>query len=212
MPFTDNFNGESSEVDLAAHVPSGGTAWTRVGGTANYLTVISAGWAVNNTSDSDGALYRCDAQGTSAHYTQFKTLDAASAQMFVANRATDRLNFVGVRTRAGTCELFKRVAGAFTALGASGASTVAANDIVRFESSAANTHTVRVNGTQVHQVTDAFNSAETRQGLVARAMGRLSWLDDYEAGPLSAPTPTINSITASNITSSGARITLGLTR
>lgn len=211
MPFTDNFNGESSEVDLAAHVPSGGAAWTRVDGAANHLTVISAGWAVNNTNDDAGALYRCDDQGSSAHYTQFKTLDE-NAVMFVANRATNRSNFFGVRTRAGTCEVFKRTAGAFTSLGASGASTVKADDVVRFEVSAGNVHTTKVNGIQVHQVTDSFNSTETRQGLVARSRGRSSWLDDYEAGPLSAPTPMINSITASDITSSGARITLGVTR
>lgn len=211
MPFTDNFNGEGSEVDLASHTPSGGGAWTRVDGSANYLTVISAGWAVNNTSDSDGALYQCTSQGSSAHYCQYVAKEVASGTMFVANRATDRSNYVGVRCRTGVVEIFKRVSGSFTSLGATSAS-VAEGNTVRFESSSGNVHTIKINGTQAHQITDSFNSSEVRQGLVARGAGRLSWLDDYEAGALGGAAPTLNSITASNITSSGARITLGLTR
>ena len=209
MPFTDNFNGAASNTALESWTPSGGTAWTRVDGVANAISV-SATYNYAAFNAATNTLYRCDSQGTPSHYSAFRIVIAPFAS-FLANRATNANNFIGARVQASKLELYKRAAGSFTLLGTTGTLSIAAGDILRIESGSDNKHTVKLNGTQHLQATDAFNSSELRQGLCAREAGVA--FDDYEAGSLSAPSPPmINSILASNITQTGARITLGLTR
>lgn len=207
MPFTDNFNGASSNTALESWTPSGGGAWTRVDGSASAILVsASLGRAACQTATN--TLYQCSSQGTSAHYAELRIFGTAF-NSFLTNRATNSNNFIGARAQSAKIEIFKRVGGSFTLLGTS-ASSVTGTEVLRLESASDNKHTAKINGAQYLQVTDAFNSSEVRQGICCRQ--EFNEFDDFEAGPLSAPTPTINSITASDITSSSARITLGVTR
>lgn len=186
MAFTDNFNGVSVVTDLTEHTPSGGTAWTAVG-SLNAGVVQPSGVAGSYTDDSTGTLYRPDDQGSSAHYSQYKAISVGNVWGFVANRATDAANFLGVRVVSGELQLLKRQAGSFTVLGSW--SGVVANDIIRFESNADNEHTVKVNGTvRIGPIVDTFNSTQTRQGLVPRTSAG-DWWDDYEAGALGGGGP-----------------------
>ena len=207
MAFTDNFNGALEAAPLESWTPSGGTAWTRVDGVANGITV-SAATSYASFNASVNTLYWCDSQGTANHYSQFATKAGVSLS-FLANRATNSNNFIGTRIYSSATQLYKRVSGSLTLLGSFAGGR--ANDILRIESGSDNKHTVKVNGVQVLQATDAFNASEARQGLCSRDQVYTPF-DDYEAGSLPSGTISINSILASNITQTGARITLGLTR
>ena len=183
--FTDNFNGEGSSVDLAAHTPSGGTAWTRIDGSANMATVLTANILNCNTTDVSGALYVCDDQGSANHYLQYNA-KSTIAQAFVANRATDRDNFIGTRLLNTKVEIYKRVTSTFTQLGSTGTTVGAVDDVIRLESDSADAHEAFLNAaSEVGPATDAFNSSETRQGVVARKVSG-DWLDNFEAGTLAA--------------------------
>lgn len=208
MPFTDNFNGAVSNTALESWTPSGGGAWSRVDGVANAISV-SATYEYAAFNSATNTLYWCDSQGTANHYSSLRIITATFAS-FLTNRATDANNFIGTRVQASKLELYKRSAGSFTLLGTTGTIAVSAGDILRIESASDNKHTVKLNGAQHLQATDAFNASQVRQGLCAREAGVA--FDDYEAGSLSVASVVINSVTATNITASSATITLGLTR
>lgn len=182
--FTDAFTDDGSGTeDLAAHTPTGGTAWTRVDGSAD-MAQVTGGILRNNTADGSGAAYRCDDQGSSAQYVQYIAISSLEMNAFVCNRLTDRSNFLGVRKNS-IGVFYKRVAGAFTQIGTS--SAPATNSVVRLESDASNAHTVYDDGVAIiGPTTDSFNSTETRQGVLARTSGAADWADDFEAGVLSA--------------------------
>ena len=208
MAFTDNFNGASSDTALESWTPSGGTAWTRVDGVANGISVSASGQC-GRFNASVNTLYWCDSQGTASHYSQI-TLKSSQSLSFLVNRATDANNFIGARVYGSRTQLYKRVGGSLFVLGTAAPGTT--GDTLRIESNADNEHTVKLNGTQVLVVTDAFNAGQLRQGLCSRESSA-TFFDDYEAGSLSAPAaPTLNSLAMSNITPTTARATLGLTR
>jgi len=183
MAFLDNFNGEATTVDLASHVPSGGTAWTRVDGSANMAQVSSSSSTlIKNTTDNSGALYLCDDQGSADQYVQYVCKNADVFQPAV-NRAVSRFSWVGVRVNAGNVSILKCVPGpTYTAL-ATGTTTVVVGDTIRLESQGS-THRGYINGALELTVTDSHNSTVTRQGVVPRATSGASWLDDFEAGAL----------------------------
>lgn len=192
--FTDNFTEAGDSIDLAAHTPSGGGAWTRVDGSASMaICDKDFNTLVCNTVDGNGALYQCDDQADVEQYVQFNVV-LANASAFVCNRATDRLNYIGCRSNGATAklQLFRRVTGTLTQLGSNGATTVVATDLVRLESSG-NNHTVYLNGvSQLGPSTESAHNTVTRQGVNARTNNASSWIDNFEAGTLGAPpTPII---------------------
>jgi hypothetical protein len=149
------------------------------------MAIITSNALANNTTDSSGAAYRCDTQGSSAHYLQFVPKND-NHSMFVCNRLTNRANYVGCRISGGVGQIFKRVASTFTQLGTNSAA-IAVNDVVRLESSAADGHTLFSNTVSfIGPITDAFNNTEVRQGANARTSGAAAWLDNFEAGSLAA--------------------------
>lgn len=184
-PFFDNFSGEASNVDLDSHVPSSGTSWTQIDGDVSSAQVSSvSSTLINNTTSSSGALYLCDDQGSADHYTQFASTNT-NIFAYVAHRATNRDNYIGIRVANAKVQIYRRAAGVLTKLGTDGSIAVGTGDVIRFES-VGSTHTAYVNGVQALQVTDSTNLSVTRQGVVPRSSGTVGWLDDYEAGPLSA--------------------------
>lgn len=185
--FTDNFNGEASNVDLAAHTPSGGTAWTRIDGVDGMAQVSSTSdRLINNTSSSTGALYQCDDQGNVDQYVQY-ICENNSISAFICNRATNRSNFIGVRTLTADTQIYKNDGGSFTQLGTT-VNTAAAGETIRMESSG-DAHEAFEGGVSVlGPLNDAFNNTETRQGVCARISGTAGWADDFEAGTLGGGT------------------------
>ena len=189
MAFTDDFSGEVSDVDLASHTPSGGTAWSRVGGVANSAEVFSASSdaGVPGSAAATNTLYQCDDQGNSAQYIQCSYLPSSTAS-FLANRATDANNFVGVRVSGAKVQIFKRVAGSFTQLGSTGSTTVSSGDTIKLESDGSDVHTAFINGSSESGPggTDTAHSSVTTQGFCARleSGSDVSVMDDFEAGVL----------------------------
>lgn len=184
-PFLDNFNGEASNIDLAAHVPSGGTAWTRVDGTAGMAQVsASSSRLINATTNATGALYQCDDQGGADHYVQY-VCENGNISAYVCNRASDANNFIGVRVFNSRVQLWRRSGGTLTQLGSDGVGSVGSGAVIRLES-VGETHTVFVNGEQKLQSDDSTNSTISRQGVVARTSGSVGWLDNFEAGSIAA--------------------------
>jgi hypothetical protein len=180
MAFTDTFT-DTDTTTLETHTPSGGTAWTRVDGTAGACSIVGNILRVNAASNT---LYICDDQGNADQYVQYKHQN--NMNDFVCNRATDANNFIGIRVSAGKVQIFKRVTSTFTQLGSTGATTVSANDIIRLESSG-NVHTAKINGNTEAGVggTDAAHNSVTRQGICGRTASILNIADDFEAGSLS---------------------------
>lgn len=186
--FIDNFNGEASDVDLAAHTPSGGGAWTRVDGLVNMVQVSASGnRVINNNNDAGGALYQCTDQGNKAHYVQYKA-QIISISGFASNRASNKNNHIGVRAGASNkTQLYKCVSGVYTQLGSNGATSVVVGDTIRLESNSSDSHTVFLNAvSQIGPISETANNTVTGQGLVGRLSGAVDWLDDFEAGLLSA--------------------------
>jgi hypothetical protein len=180
MAFTDNFT-DTDTTTLETHTPSGGTAWTRVDGTAGALTINTN---VLKVLAATNTLYVCDDQGSVNQYVQYK--HQTNMNDFVCNRATDANNFIGIRVSAGKVQIFKRVTSTFTQLGSTGATTVNAGDTVRLESSG-DVHTAKINGNLEASVggTDSAHNSVTRQGVCGRTASSLNIVDDFEAGILS---------------------------
>jgi hypothetical protein len=180
MAFTDNFT-DTDTTTLETHTPSGGTAWTRVDGTAGGAKIVSN---ILQAAAATNTLYICDDQGNADQYVQYKHHN--NMNDFVCNRATDSNNFIGIRVTASKVQIYKRVTATFTQLGSTGTTTVNNGDIIRLESSG-NVHTAKINGNLESGVggTDAAHNTVTRQGICARTASALNIVDDFEAGTLS---------------------------
>lgn len=180
--FTDNFNGEGSNVDLASHTPSGGTAWARQDGSANDIIVTTGG--ITQTSGS--GVYWCDDQGSADQYTQ-GVIQATAIGAFLIIRSSDANNFWGVRSRSNG-QSYKRVGGSFSLVG-TGSGTAVGN-VLRIEGSGNDIETFIDTGSGFVSFTgphnDSFNNTATRQGLGGSSFGTGSFTDDFEAGVLSA--------------------------
>lgn len=188
--FTDDFSGEASDVDLAAHTPSGGGAWTRVRGTAGS-------WSVNATTGvgkintgffGNLAYYLCDDQGSADCYVQAQTKTTTSLFTFLGQRmAGDPATFIGIRCWNGTgkLDIYKVVGGGTTLLGTSAAAAII-GDTIRMESSG-DSHEGFINGlSKLGPVTESTNNTITRQGLFTDGPFNLDVIDDFEAGVLAA--------------------------
>lgn len=183
-PFRDDFSGESSNVDLALHTPSGGAAWTRSGGSSGMAKVRSAtADLLTDTTNSAGALYLCDDQGSADQYVQFVARSTNPSTM-AANRAVSNVSWICVRVNSSKVSLLKCIPGPTYSVIGSGTTTVSVDDVIRLESEGS-THRVYINGVLELTVTDSHNATVTRQGIVARSTQYTGLLDSFEAGPLS---------------------------
>jgi hypothetical protein len=190
--FTDNFTETGTGVDLASHAPSGGTSWTRVEAISTCTCDSTVNVLIKNAADSNGAMYRCDDQGSVDQYVQFAVV-ATNQASFVANRASANTSYIGVRSNGATpkVQIFKRVAGTFTQLGSNGATTVVAGNTIRLESSG-DAHEAYLQGvSQVGPTNDAHNNTVTRQGVNGRSADSGNWIDTFEAGTLGAAGPVV---------------------
>ena len=180
--FTDDFDGEVVQIDLSARTPSGGTAWTRVDGSANDARVNTNG-GVAGAGSSAGTLYRCDDQGSADHYVEYVLFTNFNRASFFANRASAGNSWIGLQPRANP-EMWKNVGGTLTQLGVGtlGSNT---NQVYRLES-VGNAHEAFVNSvSDIGPVNDSHNAAVTGQGFIARNDSANNIATSFEAGSLS---------------------------
>lgn len=184
MAFTDNFTRANEDLSASPN-------WTVVSG-GSSAAVISSNQLAVSTSQASGLIV-CPDQGSADHYIEW-TLQGSFTYSYVACRATDGDNWIGVRGWDNKIQLAKNVAGTLTVL--SEPLGVTNGDTIRFECSG-NTLTVDRNGSEVINVTDAFNNTETRQGIVPIDGNQDPWIDNFEAGS-GAATASITNIDGDN--------------
>lgn len=144
MPvFSDTFTA-AVDVELSLHLPDTGTSWTLL-----WQSAIGTQAGINSTSDNlgqsgaanGGAIYTADATYPSADYsvqaTRVSFSGAASQSWGLQLRTTDQENFYlfnmrGVAGAASGAEIQKKVAGAYTVLGAAFANPTA-GQVVKFQ-------------------------------------------------------------------------------
>ncbi len=189
MAFTDNFDGEASEIDLISHTPSGGGTWTKGFGSEAACKVGTYNTLKSHAASSGNVVYLCTDQGSADQYMQFKAVDLAFSSFFICRNVSGTASGILVRIQSnGTVSLQKN--SPLTQLGTWAG--VVAGDIVRLECQGDNL-TVKVNGTTRISVSDALNNTATRQGVWSRseAAGQLEQIgDDFEAGVLDAAAPS----------------------
>jgi hypothetical protein len=191
MAFTDNFSGESGDVELSAHTPSGGTAWTRIGASTANPPMVGTGAVLLGSQPAANKSYVCDDQGSANHYISFVWKATGNIAGFVCNRLTDANNYFGIRvssTSGGRLELQRNNSG-FTLIGSYVIGSFPTNSTIRYEVDG-DSHSVYLDGVlRIGPVTDTFNNTETSQGVTGRTESgiNIAWLDDFEAGPMDAP-------------------------
>lgn len=122
--FSDTFT-EAVNTTLASHVPTLGTAWVLVWNTTpRLLQVESVADQVRGDGNggNQGVMYRADVTYPSANYEVQFTLVATVTSLvpvYFFARLQDQENMYAVRLvpGTGTCQLYKKVAGTWTALG-----------------------------------------------------------------------------------------------
>lgn len=166
--FNDTFT-VASDTDLDAHTPDTGTSWTKVWGTdaASKYSVIAASDDCRQAAGTNkGCLYTADATYDSADYyieTTVKGVATTTEPVFLCLRVADQENFYSFSIQ-GTSSIFrKKVAGTWTALGATITAPVV-NDVVRFEVSGS-TLSVDYNAVEQTTRTDTDLTATGKAGL-----------------------------------------------
>ena len=185
MAFSDNFDRANENLSASAN-------WTVVTGAAD-AAVISGNQLAVNTTQSAGLIV-CPDQGSADHYVEY-TLQEAFTYSYVAIRATDGDNFIGVRGWDNAYDIDKYVAGVPTYELGTWASAPQVGDVVRLQAEG-DTIKVLVNGTERISITEAFNNTETRQGVVPITSSPNPWIDSFSADALAAATPTVTDVDA----------------
>ena len=137
MPFFRDTFTASINQNLEDHVPDAGTSWTEL-----WATTPGTGWNVNASLDAltqdnataAGAIYTADGVYPSAQYGVTVTVYLLYP-VYLCVRIQDAENMYAVQLAAeggGICQLYKKVSGAWTALG-SAFDPPAAGSIVRLE-------------------------------------------------------------------------------
>lgn len=168
--FYDDFNRADEDLEASPN-------WTRVGGSAGDIDITSN--VAYCRRSGDGTAYQCPDFGVGDKYVQ-GVIQAASGQFFpLCLRLTDNANFIGVRYNSGAYQLYSRT-GSFVLLGSYSADPLL---LARLEM-VGDDFEVFVDGVSRITATYSGNSAETRQGMVARNSINQPMLDDFEAGLL----------------------------
>jgi hypothetical protein len=196
-PYADTFNRSNANLESSA-TASGGWAWT-------HDAAISGGAAIDgnqlrcNTSASGGTAYLTPDGASLNQYVQFKVVNNDNGMglgPYAALRYVDINNFIGIRygavsSVAGHIDVRVRVGGTFTILYLSASGTEAPlGAILRLEvdGTGVSGDAWRVYSDGVLKGSGTIGAAlnATRQGLVPRSLATNPWLDDFEAGVLSA--------------------------
>lgn len=124
--FNDTFT-TVADANLQDHTPDTGTSWTEL-----WATTANLGWNVDSTDvlqgetgSSSGAIHTANATYDSADYSVSALMDTLDSSpndsMYLLVRIQDQENMYAVRLRdqngTGTCQLYKKVAGTWSALG-----------------------------------------------------------------------------------------------
>lgn len=206
MSFSDDFNRSNQTLETSAN-------WTRVGGTAGALEIVSN--RVRCTTSGADTAYQAPNQGTADHYVQTKLLDVGSyggGASFLACRLADDNNFIGVRWTGSSWSVFRRVSGGFSSVGSFASPAPSVGDVIKLQCEGTNYALFR-NGVSVGTgAIGAPTLTSTRTGLIARSAVQDPWLDDFETGSISAPahksgTGTIN--TSAAVSSAGRKRSRG---
>lgn len=181
---TDNFTrADQSGLGTA----SGGGTWTQVNG-GTTLNIVS-NQCKNVSGGTNRATYRLDSDLASADHEVFTTMVSGVAQNGVLARFLSTSNSDATETyylahANPAFQLFKRVAGTFTQLGANGTNVVN-GDIIKLRCSGT-TITTYINGTNIHTQTDSSISGNLRCGIYSSNNNNI--MDDWQANDLAAAT------------------------
>ena len=125
--FVDTFT-EGSNQDLENHTPNTGTSWTQLWAdnpARGWDVIASSGIAQCSMAGGVGNVYTADVSYPSADYDVTVTMTQLSSQVddpiYLFVRIQDQENMYAVRLidqgGSGTCQLYKKVSGTWTALG-----------------------------------------------------------------------------------------------
>lgn len=123
--FSDTFT-EGSDTTLASHAPDVGTSWSLLwndGAAPTLLVVAASDFLKGATVNNSGVIYTANATYPSADYdvtfTQTAGTNITTRPFYVFVRLADVDNMYAVRLveTAGGSQLYKKVAGAWTAIG-----------------------------------------------------------------------------------------------
>lgn len=187
---SDNF--DRTDGTIGGTTPSdGGSTWTSGGDAqikSNQLGSVTSGaarnWAKLEASASNGT-----AQVTA------KVL-AAGTGMGLLVRMADATNYIGAYIYSGKLELYKRVAGAFTALGSTYTGTISVNDVITLDVTSGSALTVKQNGTTRITATDSTGSTNTGVGFDWFQGDPSLRVDDFSWTDAAAATTSIPAIRA----------------
>ena len=122
MAFTDNFT-DTNGVELNAHTPSGGTAWTKVVSGNCSIEIYNNALSLRTSGAETPTTYECDNQGSANHYVQIKDIGCFAGSLENRSRLCARLvdasNYICwylAGTGAAGSRLAKVVAGVLTDL------------------------------------------------------------------------------------------------
>lgn len=124
MPFFSDTFTDTDGVQLQNHAPTLGTSWTRLWGTnaANDLEInLNACRPDANVGDA-GLIYTADATYPSANYDITFTITSAITSLgpiysFVRIQDQENMYAVYIKDGAAVCQLYKKVAGTWSAIG-----------------------------------------------------------------------------------------------
>lgn len=174
MAFLESFDRADENLEASAN-------WTRVDGAAGAGAVRSNQFAQLSATNT---LYQCPDQASANHYAQAASQVSGAWTGFMAIRATDSNNFIGIRPGTNVVELYKRVAGTFTLLGS--ATVTTAVGVVYYVEGSGNNLTVKADGvTKLGPTAETAQNTVTRSGLVVRTTLNPT-LDSFESGALSS--------------------------
>lgn len=202
--FSDTFTGTDA-TQLQSHTPDAGTSWTRLwGSTAGLDWVITTNQANPETSADNGVIYTADATYDSADYYIEWTLVtgpgvSTTRATYAFVRIQDQENMYGVRLlgSTGTCQLYKKVAGTWTALGS--AFTVPANGSVCKLEIIGTTLTFYDDGVSVASASDSDISTAGKAGLGSGGGGELvTSTDDSNAANVWDTLTVVTSVAAAD--------------
>lgn len=203
--FSDTFTGTDA-TQLQSHTPDVGTSWTRLWGSIASLDwVITSNQANPETSADNGVIYTADATYDSAdYYIQWTLVTGPGASTTRATyafvRIQDQENMYGVRLlgSTGTCQLYKRSAGTWTALGS--AFTVPANGSVCKLEIIGTTLTFYDDGVSVASASDSDIGSAGKAGLGSGGGGELvTSTDDSNAANVWDTLTVVTSVAAGSI-------------
>lgn len=180
--FRDDFN--RADGPLTA----GSSDWTNVSGNANALSISGNQVA---TASAEGAFESPDIKNAN-HYVQALIVGGGAVGPFLVCRMTDQNNWgaaMRFNVNTGSGQLWKRQGGTLTQYGSTTGSPCVVGATVRVETVGDQAQIV-ANGVVVAGPYSMGGSAAgiTRQGVVTRTNANNPWIDNYEAGVLSALT------------------------